>query len=405
MNKQSMPSVLIVDHNRASLAAARAFAGLGYRVILGVAGYCDFAHLSRFVSETITIPDMAEAPGAAMAALRRIAAARPDITGILAVDETGTRLFASDEGDLPKRLTVYGPSASIVQAVSDKEKAAALAMELGLPVAPRIVVDNAADLVKAGREIGPPFVVKPVESNHDVYGRKVRIFHDLETFRAVAERWPPEGHRRLMVQRFNPGRRRNIAFNAVDGRIHSAVDMRVLATTAGDESGYGTLVETAAPHPALADYAARIAEALRYHGPGCPQFLVDEATGEITFLEINPRLDANVKLAELAMPYIAYGARIVEGRIDRPLDNPWAYRRGIRLFWMKGENQTLRRLLAERRYGALAARSALMLPRALTSHHALFSPDDPIPALASHLNPLAKLLPGLDRSTSGFVPG
>lgn len=392
-----MPGLLIVDHNRASLAAARAFAGLGYDVVLGVSGYCDFADLSRFVSETIAFPDIAEAPEAALAALERIARDRPDITAVISIDETGTRLFARASERLPRRLTIYGAKPEVVNAIQDKEQAAAFAERLGLPVAPRIVVETLEDLHAAGRDIGAPLVVRPVESNHDLYGQKVLVFRELDAFFRTTQHWPEEGHSRLMVQRFNPGRRRNIAFNAIHGRLHSAVDMRVLATTAGDASGYGTLVETVEPHPALAEYAGRIAEELGYHGFGCPQFLVDEASGEITFLEINPRLDANVKLAQRVMPYIEYGAGIIDQRITEPLNAPWAYRRGERLFWIKGENQTLRRLLSRKQYAAFAARAALILPRALTSGHALFSPDDPMPALASHLNPMMKCLPAIMR--------
>ena len=169
--------------------------------------------------------------------------------------------------------------------------------------------------------------------------------------------------------------------------------MKVLLTTTGTHSGYGIHVETVKPTPKLQIYAHMLAEALEFHGAGSPQFLVDDKTGEIMFLEVNPRLDANIKLAQSAMPYIETMIGILEGEITQPLAQPWAYQHGQRLFWWKGENQTLKTLMAQRRYAQLASRAAMILPRSIGAVHPLFSVDDIMPAVASHFNPLLARLP------------
>lgn len=388
-----MTSILVIDHNRASLAVARAFHGLGFRVVLGVSGYCEYANLSRFVSETVPIADLVDSPHKVLQDIEGLCAARGDLRGIVSVDETGTRWLALNARRLPECLTVYGASPDNILASCNKAGMAKLAEGLDIPVAPRLVVDSLDALKAAAGEIAPPFVVRAVESNHDLYGVKVLVCHSMEAFERTARHWPVEGHRQLMVQRFNAGHRHNICWNAIDGRIHSAIEMKVLQTTTGTHSGYGTLVETVEPNPDLQGYAARLVEALGYHGPGSAQFLVDAKTGQITFLEINPRLDANIKLAQSVMPYIETMAGIVEGRIVEPLAEPWAYRRGSRLFWMKGENQTLKTLLGQGRYGQLASRALMMGPNSLGTVHGLFSWDDPLPGLAAHLNPVLKHLP------------
>lgn len=388
-----MSCLLIIDHNRATHAVARAFHGLGFKIIAGVAGYCEYAFLSRFVSETFEIADLVDHPEQALRDVAALCEVRPDLSGILSVDETGTRWLAQNHDRLPAGLTPYAARPQDVLNSFNKAKATRLAIELGVPVAPHILVDSLDDLHAAARDIGPPFVVRAVESNHDLYGVKVLVCHSMEDFERVASHWPTEGHRQLMVQRFNAGYRHNVCWNAINGAIHSAVEMKVLQTTTGTNSGYGTLVETVEPHPELKRYAARFAEALGYHGFGSPQFLLDPVTGDISFLEINPRLDANIRLAQTVMPYIEHAAGIVDGRITRPLTHPWSYRRGRRLFWLKGENQTLKTLLAKREFGQLAARAAMMAPRSLTCVEPVFSWDDPLPALAGWLHPVLKHMP------------
>ena len=388
-----MKSILLIDHNRASLAAARAFHGMGYRVIAGVAGYCDYANLSRFVSETLPLPDLVDAPDAFLRTLTDIAAARPDISGVFSIDETGVRWLAHNRDRLPKSLMVYNARPEHVLGAFDKSESARLAVDLDIPTAPYQVVDSLDDLHAAAREIKPPFVIRAVESNHDLYGSKVVVCPDMQAFQRTATHWPREAHKKLMVQRFNAGRRHNICWNAIEGRIHSAIEMRVLKTTTGTHSGYGTLVETVEPDPRLKDYAARLAEALGYHGAGSPQFLVDDRTGEVTFLEINPRLDANIKLAETVMPYIQTHARIMEGRAPRRLVDPWAYKRGKRLVWLKGENQTLKTLIGRGDWARCAVRAATMPIDAIGNVHAVWSWDDPVPALACQLNPLIRHIP------------
>lgn len=397
-----MSTILVIDHNRASLAVARALSGMGHRIVAGVSGYCDYANLSRFVAGTVPIADTAERPDAALSEITALCASRTDIRGIYAVDETGTRFLAQRRHELPRQLRVYAARPENVLATFNKSGMSSIAEDAGLPVARHITVDNFTDLKAAAREIGFPLVVRAVESNHDLYGRKALICRNRQAFDAIATAWPREDHQQLMVQRYNAGHRHNVCWVAAEGKLHSAIEMKVLKTTTGGRDGYGTLVETVEPHPQLKNWAHRLAEALSYHGIGSPQFLVDPVTGDITFLEFNPRLDANIRLAESVMPYIETAARLAESESLEFDTDPWTYQRGKRLFWAKGENQTLKTLNAEGRYRELLARAAMIPVHSLTSVHALFSWDDPMPALASHLNPLISRSPGVVREH--FIP-
>lgn len=365
----------------------------GRAVYAGIDGPCDYLNLSRFVTRSLAMANLVETPTQALADLNRIFAACPEITGLFPVDETGVRFLTEHGARLPSRITQYVVAPDTVRQVTDKSRAAKLAADCGIPVAPRITVDNFADLKSAAADIGFPLVVRAVECNHDVYGVKVLVCHDHRTFETVCTDWPTEGHRQLMVQRYNAGGRHNLYWTADRGRLYAGVNVEVGLTTAGDASGYGTFARTIEPIPALADYATLLVEALGYHGTGSAQFLLDKATGEITFLEINPRLGANSKLVESVLPYVDWFADLVE---DKPLParpDAWAYKRGQRFVWLKGENQTYKKLLREKRYGQLVSRFGQSLWNSVGAVHGVFSPDDPFPALACHLNPLIKHLP------------
>ncbi|WP_421784456.1 hypothetical protein [Hyphobacterium sp.] len=388
-----MSGILLIDHNRCSLAVARAMAGRGRDVYAGIDGPCDYLNLSRFVTRSLTMADLVETPERALADLNRIFAAYPEITGLFPVDETGVRFLTDHGAGLPDHVLQYVVAAETVRRVTDKSRAAKLAADCGIPVAPRITVDNFADLKSAAADIGFPLVVRAVECNHDVYGVKVLVCHDRATFDAVCTDWPTEGHKQLMIQRYNAGGRHNLYWTADRGRLHAGVNVEVGLTTAGDASGYGTFARTIEPVPELADYATRLVEALGYHGTGSAQFLLDKQTGEITFLEINPRLGANSKLVESVLPYIDWFADLVEGTPLAHRPDPWAYKRGQRFVWLKGENQTYKKLLREKRYGQLVSRFGLSLWNSVGAVHGVFSPDDPLPALACHFNPVIRHLP------------
>ncbi|WP_421789663.1 hypothetical protein [Hyphobacterium sp.] len=388
-----MSGILLIDHNRCSLAVARALSGRGRDVFAGINGPCDYVNLSRFVTESIAMADLVDTPVQALNDLDRIFRAFPEITGLFPVDETGVRFLTEHGNKLPDHVTQYVVAEETVRRVTDKSLAAKLAADCDIPVAPRITVDNYADLKSAAAEIGYPLVVRAVECNHDVYGVKVLICHTQADFDRTCIDWPTEGHQQLMVQRYNAGGRHNLYWTAENGRLYAGVNVKVGLTTAGDASGYGTFAETIEPIPELADYATRLVEALGYHGTGSAQFLLDDRTGEITFLEINPRLGANSKLVESVLPYVSWFVDLVEGTPLPERANPWAYKRGQRFVWLKGENQTYKKLIREKRYSNLASRFGQSMWNSIGAVHGVFSPDDPLPALACHLNPLIKHLP------------
>lgn len=388
-------TTLIVDNQRGSMITARRLHGLGHKVIAGVSGdFWEYVNYSRFVSKSVRMAPMDGDPAAAIADINRIFEHYPEITGLYPICETGARLVSRNWDAFPAHITKYCVEPHIVNGCADKAVSAALCDELGIPVAARLIAHDLASLQAASAEVGYPQVIKPDESNHDVWGHKVLRVNDAGEFAAMVTRWPPEEHKRLIVQRWVEGPRWNVYWIAERGKLYIAGITECTRTSTADHAGYGTLAITRAPRADLRQWTEALIERLNYHGPGSAQYIINDKTGEITFLEINPRNDASIKVLETAGHNLVESfVRLVEGEPLTPRPDPWDYKVGNRFIWVKGDLPAFKKLARNGQWGRFAKRAGATLVDSLRSHHALFSLDDPGPAIGCHLHPILRRLP------------
>jgi hypothetical protein len=152
--------------------------------------------------------------------------------------------------------------------------------------------------------------------------------------------------------------------------------------------------------------------ALGYTGIGCIQFLIDDRTGSVAFLEFNARMDSTSALPYrmgldyplLAMQLAVYRKACALGRRDAasllPPPHPDSYPAGVTYHWLHGDLGALINELRRGEHNArtLAMRLGRMLWLALRSHHLTFDWRDPLPTV--HMfwrkylkNPLRRRLP------------
>jgi cyanophycin synthetase len=108
-------------------------------------------------------------------------------------------------GRLQKRIqaTVTSETRHIAVAIaSDKEETNRILSDLGLPVPRQLVVRSAGEAVRAGRRIGHPVVVKPLDANH---GRGVSIHLSDDDAIATAFAQAQEHSRTVIVESFITG--------------------------------------------------------------------------------------------------------------------------------------------------------------------------------------------------------
>ena len=215
-------------------------------------------------------------------------------------------------------LVWIGPDPDTIEAMGDKIAARNLMSAAGVPVAPGTtepVSDLAAAVDQAAR-IGYPLMVKASAGGGGIGMAAVRDEAELraafDTARSRAERF--FGSPAILLERYLPGARH------VEVQVLGLADGRVLALGERDcsvQRRHQKVVEES-PSPAvsaalrgrLCAAAVRAAEAVGYRNAGTVEFLLDPATEQFVFLEMNTRLQVEHPVTELV-----FGLDLVEQQL------------------------------------------------------------------------------------------
>lgn len=214
-------------------------------------------------------------------------------------------------------LVWIGPPPAAMRAMGDKATARELMLKAGVPVLPGYQgEDSDAQLRKAAKELGYPLLVKAAAGGGGVGQRVVQAAAELEDAMAAARREAANafGDERLVLEKYLTTARH--------------VEVQVL----GDQHGkllhlferecslqrrrQKVVEETPSPlldvslRAAMCEAAVAAAAAVDYTNAGTVEFLVDPATREFYFLEMNTRLQVEHPVTELAT-----GVDIVEWQL------------------------------------------------------------------------------------------
>ena len=385
-------NVLLLGNYRPSLPVARTLARAGHAVFCGVDRPAPYLFASRYVRGCFAHARIDERPELALADIRAYLARNPAVDAVMPISEPAMRLLSAHRDVGRPGLRLILPSAKVVNACIDKAFMFDLCERVGAPVAAQQIVQDRPSLEAAVREIGAPCVIKPVDDFALLFGAKAIILRTPRELDTALPHWPAE-HVRLCVQRYVKGPRDNVVFAARNGRLVGAVEFRSLRTDRVDETGFSTLVASVEPNPAVRKATEALVESLRYTGVGMLQFMIDAAGGEVSFLELNPRLGGTSTAAEACgLPICRLMLDLGAGVPVAVPENPWRYPRGVRVVWTRGD---LGGLVAEWKRGALSPAAALRWSAAAAAgvfarHHLTFDPTDPGPSLRIYLEPLLR---------------
>jgi 3-methylcrotonyl-CoA carboxylase alpha subunit/acetyl-CoA/propionyl-CoA carboxylase biotin carboxyl carrier protein len=190
-------------------------------------------------------------------------------------------------------IVFVGPSADVMDAMGRKDAAREIAVAAGVPVVPR------------GEEAGFPVLVKAAAGGGGKGMRIVREESELEEAKAAAAREALSafGDDTLLVEKY------------VERGRH--IEVQVLADAHGHVVHLGerdcstqrrhqkVLEEAPAPtitpevRELVTSSAVALAKQVGYRNAGTVEFLVDDATGEAYFLEMNTRLQVEHPVTEL----------------------------------------------------------------------------------------------------------
>lgn len=280
-------TVLLLGNYRVSLVIARQLGAAGHRIVAG-GSPGDLIASCRHVETVWKHPTPFKNPKVFLSSLDELLAARPDISVILPVSEPYLQQLVKLEQQLP--LPLAAVQRETVETCGDKGEMARIADSLGVPQAPFALADSLESLHAACRQVQYPCVARPNDDGS--YEVKAYFIHNEEHLAQLFPVWPDE-HSSLLVQAHARGPRFNRYFVASQGAIVDSLDVKVLRTDRPDGSGYAVEGMSVPPLPVIDEPSARLVSHLHYSGVGCIQYLFDQRSGSVSFLEINPRIGGN----------------------------------------------------------------------------------------------------------------
>ena len=193
------------------------------------------------------------------------------------------------------------PTSPDAEAVFSKAAFGRVMERLGVPVPRARIAEELDTALAAAREIGFPLIIKPLAGSAGAGTTRVADEAELcRAFAGVAE------HGSVLVQRYVEGMvgSAQVVFNR--GEVRAWASSYKLLTWPGPYSPSSCrLFRTI---PALEPHLARIGAAFRLHGLMGLDFMEEAATGEVSFLELNPRPGA-----------IAHTCRVAGADVRGPL--------------------------------------------------------------------------------------
>ena len=208
---------------------------------------------------------------------------------------------------LAEGLTWIGPPPSAIEQMGDKISARNLMERAGVPVAAGTrepVTDAAAAVAEAGR-IGYPVMIKAAAGGGGIgmsaVANETELRAGFETARTRAERF--FGNPSILLERYVEQARH------VEVQILGCSDSAVLALGERDCSVQRRHQKIAEETPSpgvtpelrarMLAAAARAGETVSYRGAGTVEFLVDAATKDFMFLEMNTRIQVEHPITEM----------------------------------------------------------------------------------------------------------
>lgn len=335
-----MKSALILGNYRPSFVFAKTLSQNGYRVVCGLDGYDRGAEVSRFVDALWDHASFEADPAEFQKDLTAFLARRKNIELVCPLAENFVRAFAQGQLTLPEGTTLISITSDIVNQCLDKPGLLTLAKDLDIPVAPFALTNSCAQVKEQAAKIGFPLVVRPLASTTRLSGKKAVTVNTMDALKTGYDIWRTDNPD-LLIQRHVSGKRDNIYFAAFKGRITRYLHAKIVRTDQPDGSGLAVEGETIAPSRTIEAHTRKLVSALNYSGIGCAQYLVDPATNQITFLELNPRIAGNHALPELCG--LELGDYLLKTATGKPTDQTLRYgREGLRYSWLAGELDSIK---------------------------------------------------------------
>ena len=295
-NRRSETKSLLIAHAdvRAGLSVSRSLATAGYEVTPVVADPDSFACYSKyFRRRALHAPHPGKRPTDFANTLVEYLN-RYEFDGIVPITDASLAATHLIRSKLRAGTVLVAPGESAVNALLDKEANVRIARQLGIPHPSTAQVASEQDIAPAIAELGFPIVVKrskqgiPIASS--IAGFTMEVVENEAELRELLERLWRFGLS-PQVQQFVTGDMHVICCFMAKGRLvaaHEYISLRRSKHSA-------ILREIVAASPICLHYTEQMLSAVGWEGVACAQFLVDEKSERVCYLETNGRFWASVQ--------------------------------------------------------------------------------------------------------------
>ena len=225
-------------------------------------------------------------------------------------------------------LVFVGPPADVIDRMGRKDVARHVAVVADVPVVPAVEegpdggTDDAALAARAAGEVGFPLLVKAAAGGGGKGMRVVRTADELPAALASARREASSafGDATLLLERYVE-RGRHVEVQVL-ADAHGGVVHLYERDCSSQRRHQKVLEEAPAPtisaelREQLTSAAVRLSREVGYVNAGTVEFLVDDATGEAFFLEMNTRLQVEHPVTELAVSVAGGPLDLVRLQLD-----------------------------------------------------------------------------------------
>jgi len=337
------PGILLLGDDRPTLTVIRSMYKMGYQITLGTAHSRSLCAQSRYVANIWRHPPRVGNNVAYIQALRNYLDNHTNIKVVFPIGENELRIFCDLDFQLSDDIQVIFAGNKTVSICLNKPRLLSLAEQLDIPTSSTISVSNYKELSIASDQLGFPCIIKPSDSNNNGLSEKAIIIYtkiELESFK----RWPMSGEQ-LLVQNYFRGVRHNIYFAANTGKTVSLVEVQIISTDKSSDTGLAIRGKSVELSDILASYTKRLVKNLNYNGVGCAQFLINQH-GNINFLELNPRLGANIAITDhcgVDLPRLFAELTGAKANQNNNYIEAHNYKREVQYIWLTGELDALTR--------------------------------------------------------------
>ncbi|MEU0312576.1 biotin carboxylase N-terminal domain-containing protein [Nocardioides sp. NPDC006273] len=296
-------SVLVANRGEIARRVFRTCRDLGIRTVaIYTALDADAPHV-RDADEAVEVSSYLDSDAVVSAAVEAGAAAIHPGYGFLSERAEFARAVTK------AGLTWVGPTPEVIEQMGRKDAAREIAVAAGVPVVPR------------GEDSPYPLLVKAAAGGGGKGMRIVRAPEELDEARAAAAREALSafGDETLLIEKYVE-RGRHIEVQ-VFGDTHGNV-IHLFERDCSVQRRHQKVIEEA-PAPTLTDEqrdlvltsAVALAKQVGYTGAGTVEFLLDDATGEAYFLEMNTRLQVEHPVTEeiTGVDLVALQLRVAAG--------------------------------------------------------------------------------------------